>query len=103
MAPQKVLDEKMKYFAENDIVNNWFKKTLKKSEDNADDLLKTHLYIKDDLFRSFISTNTGAYTSQARFLKELAILVGERDKNNKKTSTGVFKNKNEWILQATRV
>ena len=97
-APKKVEDEKLKYFSQNDIIGIWVRSTLEKSEPDGDEEFNMTLDTKD-LLISFQSANTARNKTHAVFLKDLINIVGERDRNNKKTSRGIFRSGNIWLIQ----
>jgi phage/plasmid-associated DNA primase len=96
--PQEVEDYKLKYFEENDEVRKYFTATFEALpvEGNTD-------FTKMDRFDlNELKTSSNVNRNFKQFRSEMALIAGSRDRDNSKTSRGIYQNRNNWFLQGYR-
>jgi phage/plasmid-associated DNA primase len=94
--PPEINQYRQQYFDENNVVKRWFEETYAPMEvGNQTDLSKLNRFNLKDMFTD--SNIKGRSFDQ--FRKEISLVAGVRCTTNRKTSRGVFRNGNNFMLQ----
>ena len=97
--PAEINQYRQAYFDENDIVKKWFFDTYEPMElSGQTDFTKLNRFHLKDMFTD--SNIKGRSFDQ--FRKELSIVAGVRSTEHRKTTRGVFRNGNNFMLQGYR-
>lgn len=100
MESDEMKTNKQKYFMQSDIVGTWFSENYEESIDVSHfDSSDYSTSTTNHMYREFKKIHGDDAMSHTSFKKELQRVVGLRDKYNKTTSRGMFRNHNMFYVQ----